>query len=208
MKQQYTNKHVSLSTRPQYIWANLFSLLLLLNVASEQQRSIPQSLFMKRSGIEFTSYRTRRPMLWKKIYKYKIAICTYFYLKICREPSWSWLYGGWIYNYLYYQCQSPLKFWVRTSFRRDVLDITLCDKVCQKLEAGLWFSPGTPVSSTNKTDRHDITEILLKVTLNNINQIISLLVKMKVIRDSNYSCYFIFKSFGFHTIWFWAPDEG
>ena len=30
---------------------------------------------------------------------------------------------------------------------------------------GRWFSPGTPVSSTNKTDRHDITEILLKVAL-------------------------------------------
>jgi hypothetical protein len=29
---------------------------------------------------------------------------------------------------------------------------------------------GTPVSSTNKTDRHDITEILLKVVLNTINQ--------------------------------------
>jgi len=28
-----------------------------------------------------------------------------------------------------------------------------------------WFSPGTPVSSTNKTDRHDITEILLEVAL-------------------------------------------
>jgi hypothetical protein len=27
------------------------------------------------------------------------------------------------------------------------------------------FSPGPPVSSTNKTDRHDITEILLKVAL-------------------------------------------
>jgi len=27
----------------------------------------------------------------------------------------------------------------------------------------------TPVSSTNKTDRHDITEILLKVALNTIN---------------------------------------
>ena len=26
----------------------------------------------------------------------------------------------------------------------------------------------TPVSSTNKTDRHDITEILLKVALNTI----------------------------------------
>ena len=32
------------------------------------------------------------------------------------------------------------------------------------------FSPGSPVSSTNKTDRHDITEILLKVALNTINQ--------------------------------------
>jgi hypothetical protein len=39
--------------------------------------------------------------------------------------------------------------------------------------AGWWFSLGTPVSSTNKsikTDRHDITEILLKVALNTINQ--------------------------------------
>jgi hypothetical protein len=31
------------------------------------------------------------------------------------------------------------------------------------------FSTCTPVSSTNKTDRHDITEILLKVPLNIIN---------------------------------------
>jgi hypothetical protein len=29
-----------------------------------------------------------------------------------------------------------------------------------------WYSPGIPVSSTNKTDRHDITQILLKVALN------------------------------------------
>jgi hypothetical protein len=28
-----------------------------------------------------------------------------------------------------------------------------------------WFSPGTPVSSTTKTGRHDIAEILLKVAL-------------------------------------------
>jgi len=31
---------------------------------------------------------------------------------------------------------------------------------------GLWFSPSTPVSSTKKTDRKDITEILLTVALN------------------------------------------
>ena len=44
-------------------------------------------------------------------------------------------------------------------------DTTLCDKSCQWLVTGRWFSP---VSSTNKTDHHDITEILLKVTLNTI----------------------------------------
>jgi hypothetical protein len=34
--------------------------------------------------------------------------------------------------------------------------------VCQ------WFTQGTPVFSTNKTDPNDITEILLKVALNTI----------------------------------------
>jgi hypothetical protein len=43
------------------------------------------------------------------------------------------------------------------------------DKVCQWLVTGRWFSPGILVSSTNKTDHHDITEILLKVVLNTIN---------------------------------------
>jgi hypothetical protein len=46
-----------------------------------------------------------------------------------------------------------------------VLDTTLCDKVCQWLVAGRCFSPGTPVSSTNKTYRREITQILLKVVL-------------------------------------------
>jgi hypothetical protein len=42
------------------------------------------------------------------------------------------------------------------------------DKVYQLL-AMVWFSLGTPTSSTTKTGRHDIAEILLKVTLNTIN---------------------------------------
>jgi hypothetical protein len=33
-----------------------------------------------------------------------------------------------------------------------------------------WFSPGTPASSTTKTGRHDIAEILMKVALNTKNQ--------------------------------------
>ena len=39
------------------------------------------------------------------------------------------------------------------------------DKVYQLLARGRWFSLGTPVSSTTKTGRHDIAEILLKVAL-------------------------------------------
>jgi hypothetical protein len=46
--------------------------------------------------------------------------------------------------------------------------LTSVSWLCLPLAAGRWFSPGTPVSSTNKTDRHYITEILLKVTLNTI----------------------------------------
>ena len=48
-------------------------------------------------------------------------------------------------------------------------DTTVCDKVCQWLATGRYIPPGTPVSSPNKTDRHDITEILLKVVLSAIS---------------------------------------
>ena len=57
--------------------------------------------------------------------------------------------------------------WVRISIRARCT--TLCDKVCQWHATGRWFSPCTPVSSTNKTDRHNVTEMLLKVALNTIN---------------------------------------
>jgi hypothetical protein len=40
------------------------------------------------------------------------------------------------------------------------------DKVYQLHAQGRWFSPGTPASSTTKTGRQDIAEILLKVALN------------------------------------------
>jgi hypothetical protein len=82
-------------------------------------------------------------------------------------------YSHW--NNVYYtslrlsQCQqyniSPSGF---VPLRLGVLDTTLCDKVCQWLVTGRWCSLCTPVSSTNKTDCHDIAEILLKVALNTI----------------------------------------
>ena len=59
----------------------------------------------------------------------------------------------WKLNLLCNQCLPPL-LWVRTLLRWGVLDITLCDKVCQ------WLATG----------HHDTTEKLLKMTLNTINQ--------------------------------------
>ena len=59
----------------------------------------------------------------------------------------------------------------------EVYSATLCDKVCQCLAVGRLFSPGTPVSSINKIDRHDITEILLKVALNSITLTVCLILK-------------------------------
>ena len=79
---------------------------------------------------------------------------------------WTWSHGSWIYNYLCYRCLSPLMLWVRISIRAR--STTLCNKVCQWLVTDRWFSPGLPVSSTHITDRHDITEIFLKVALNTI----------------------------------------
>jgi len=76
-----------------------------------------------------------------------------------------------------------LTLWVRIPFKRGLLDTTLCDKVCLWLATGRWFSPGTLISSTNKTNWHDIAEILLKVVLNSITLTItpSLCLKMSTI---------------------------
>jgi hypothetical protein len=69
-------------------------------------------------------------------------------------------------NSLHLICLSPiivLLLWVRLPLWAR--STTLCDQVGQWLATGRWFSPGP---STNKTDRHHITEILLKVALNTI----------------------------------------
>ena len=61
------------------------------------------------------------------------------FCKLPRGLPWSWSYGSWIYNYLCNQCISPVT----------------CDR--------LFVFPGDSGFLTNKTDCHDITEILLKV---------------------------------------------
>ena len=58
-----------------------------------------------------------------------------------------------------YSCEFESRSW------REILSTALCDNLCQRLVTGWWFSLGTSVSSTNKTDFHDIAQILLKMAL-------------------------------------------
>ena len=92
-----------------------------------------------------------------------------------RGTLWPWSHGSWIYNLLCNQCLSPLMLWVLILLRARCT--TLCHKVCQWLAAGQWFSLDTPVSSTNKTDCHDLTEILLKVAFNTITLTLTLYLR-------------------------------
>jgi hypothetical protein len=71
-------------------------------------------------------------------------------------PSWSWSYDSLIYNYLCNRCLLPLTLWVRILLRWGILDTTGCDKVCQWIAVGRWFSLGNAVSS-NKSNYHMIT---------------------------------------------------
>ena len=121
----------------------------------------------KLNTLVFGTNKTKRPFIWsfcdkvtENKYYYRleknVTIMQCIYLtRSTRITSWSWSYGSWIFNYPCNQCLTGVVS-SNPRFRRGVLDTTLCDEV------------GTAVSSTNKTDRQDITEILLKVALNTI----------------------------------------
>ena len=99
---------------------------------------------------------------------YSVEILTYI-PNLVQRPSWPWshTHGSWINNYLCNRYLSPLMLWIRHPPRARCT--TLLDKVCD------WLVAGPLVSSTNKTDRHEKTEILLKVALSTIkptNQLI------------------------------------
>ena len=110
------------------------------------QTKVERLLFQNQNSVWHTNNRH-----WKK---HVIIFCSI-------DEFQSWSYGSWIYNYLCNQCLSPLMLWGWTHSWWGVLDTTLCGKVCQWLTTCPWFSLGTLVFSTNKTDHHHITEIVL-----------------------------------------------
>ena len=106
----------------------------------------------------------RRPLIRSLYVDISVNIC--YCSNIIQEPSWPRSYGSLIYNYLCNRWLSPLMLSVRLP--PSARCATLYDKVCQWLAAGRWFSPGPLVSFTNKTDRHEIPDILLKMALSTI----------------------------------------
>ena len=78
-------------------------------------------------------------------------------------PSWSWFHGNWIYNYLCNQCILPLTLWVRIPLMARWTRYNIMCLSLSVISAGRWFSPSTPISSTNETDRHYIAEVFLNM---------------------------------------------
>jgi hypothetical protein len=64
------------------------------------------------------------------------------------------------------------------------------DKAYQLLAHGRWFSPGTLASSTTKTGRHDIAEILLKVAIKHqkSNQSINQSIEFSIFLPNKFYC--------------------
>ena len=109
----------------------------------------------------------------KKIVKYNknliycCIVCNWRYIYLCCSEGPSWcdrmVFGFTttcaISAYHHWSCEFESLLW------SGVLDTALCDKVCQWLVAGQWFSPGTPPI---KLDCHNLTEILFKVAVNTL----------------------------------------
>ena len=80
-----------------------------------------------------------------------------------------WSYGSWTYNYLCNQCLSPLKLLVRNPLMvRCTRYNTKWKSLSVTCNRSVIFSEHTSFFH-HSTDRHDVTEILLKVALNTIN---------------------------------------
>jgi hypothetical protein len=101
--------------------------------------------------------------------------------------SWPWSYGSWIYNYASISAYHHWCCEFESRSGRGVQHYVI--KFVSDLQqvSGffwvLWFPP--PI----KTNRHNITEILLKVTLSTIKQ-----TKTKVALNNNHLLYHLFKS--------------
>jgi hypothetical protein len=93
----------------------------------------------------------------------------HIFFNFCKGPGGSMSQVVGLPNNSYKPITNTITAWVRVwlcKLQKGCTRLaTASDKVYQLLAHGLWFSLGTPASSTTKTGRYDIAEILLKVAL-------------------------------------------
>jgi hypothetical protein len=70
--------------------------------------------------------------------------------------------------YFLQEVRNKVHYLVNTSITATCMSVEVSHalQLCQWLAVCRWFCPGTPISSTNITDRSEKTEILLKMTIN------------------------------------------
>jgi hypothetical protein len=124
----------------------------------------------KKSNKQSSTNITKQKIYWEKNIKQNNN--NFLIKKLKKEehvgPSWSWSYGSWIYNQQPVQSVPIITKVLSSNLAHgEVYSISL-DVV--KFDSDLRQVGGfLSVSSTNKTDHHNIVEILLKVALNTIN---------------------------------------
>ena len=90
-----------------------------------------------------------------------LAFHIFIFSYITKRPIYKTLQG--------YKLVYPILLNILIASDRFVFKTVISTHLCictLYLNFFVWFSPGTQLPSTNKTDCHDITEILLKVPLN------------------------------------------
>ena len=104
---------------------------------------------------------------------------------VCNTQAWK-------FQIFIFRFEKLLKF-VSNQWQEKIS--TSCGNVCQWYKAGWCFSLGPPVSSTNKTDHLDMTEILLKVALNTITLAFTIMSGKLILAGSGYPSLFMNSSF-------------
>jgi hypothetical protein len=121
----------------------------------------------------FTSVRvTRSLVLYVCLVDGCLSFCTFSFghCVVCSSSIYRFWLPLWYLQTLLrplVSCGLTLKLRSCVNYKKGCTRLAAAsDKVYQLLAHGRWFSPGIPVSSTTKTGRQDIAEILLKVALN------------------------------------------
>ena len=141
---------------------------LLLNLQFSAAKSLIRSVMFSYYWMSFSSFCFGHWIVCTSIFGFlipfdifKLFLMLHFYITHWNILQWTnWGRSGRDRMVVGFMCISPLTLLVRISLRRGVIYATSCDKVCQWHTAGRWFSQSTSLSSINKTDSHDIAEIL------------------------------------------------